>query len=75
MKLHNECNTFLFSFVVQNLKRFFSTNRDMQLPSRAAMVFEMSKRAGHGGTIRQSGGKIGERGATFEDSYFRKKVN
>lgn len=29
---------------------------------------------GYGGAIRQSGGKIGERGAVLEDDYFHKKV-
>lgn len=29
---------------------------------------------GYGGVIRQSGGKIGERGAVLEDGYFHKKV-
>jgi len=34
-----------------------------------------SKGGGYGGTIRQSGGKIGERGAVLEESYFHKKAS
>lgn len=31
--------------------------------------------SGHGGTIREAGGKIAERGAVLEEEYFYKKVN
>lgn len=32
-------------------------------------------RNGHGGTEREGGGKIAERGAVLENDYFQKKVN
>lgn len=39
------------------------------------IVCKNSKGEGYDGSIRQSGGKIGERGSVLEDSYFRKKVS
>lgn len=33
------------------------------------------KSGGYGGTIKQSGGKIGERGTVLEEGYFNKKVS
>lgn len=38
------------------------------------IVSKTGKDGGYDGSIRQSGGKIGERGSVLEDSYFRKKV-
>jgi len=35
----------------------------------------MGYKSGYGGSIRQSGGKMGERGAVLEDSYFLRKAS
>jgi len=39
------------------------------------MSREMGYKSGYGGSIRQSGGKMGERGAVLEDSYFLRKAS
>lgn len=52
----------------------FDSNSDFQRSS-STVCFGAGKSAAYGGTIRQSGGKIGERGAVFEEDYFHRNVS
>lgn len=43
--------------------------------ARRVCSVNVSSKNGYGGSIRQSGGKIGERGGVLEESYFLKKAS